>query len=286
MNKIEKIIIIIKISIIMKIVLSNQKKVAQFACILRHLKNLSSDIEWSISAEQFYTQGMDSSHACLFELQLNPEWFDVYDVKKKCMLGINCELIFKIFNCLGENQKVEIEYEETKDNLCISLLPIEGEKGIEKIFELPLINMEVDMLEVPDTEWSADIEMLSSEFSQLIDQLSIFGNDLAIKCNDEITLTGSGEHGKMNARIKNDDILLYAIEEDSEIIVNYSMVFIKEMASYSKLNKKVSIGVSINIPIKIQYDLDDFMDDEDDNDEEYISKNFIRFFLAPKIEDF
>ena len=270
----------------MKIVLSNQKKVAQFACILRHLKNLSSDIEWSISAEQFYTQGMDSSHACLFELQLNPEWFDVYDVKKNCMLGINCELIFKIFNCLGENQKVEIEYEETKDNLCISLLPIEGEKGIEKIFELPLINMEVDMLEVPDTEWSADIEMLSSEFSQLIDQLSIFGNDLAIKCNDEITLTGSGEHGKMNARIKNDDILLYAIEEDSEIIVNYSMVFIKEMASYSKLNKKVSIGVSIDIPIKIQYDLDDFMDDEDDNDEEYISKNFIRFFLAPKIEDF
>ena len=191
----------------MKIVLSNQKKVAQFACILRHLKNLSSDIEWSISAEQFYTQGMDSSHACLFEIQLNPEWFDVYEVEKNCMLGINCELIFKIFNCLGENQKVDIEYDDTKDNLCISLLPIEGEKGIEKIFELPLINMEVDMLDVPDTEWSADIEMLSSEFSQLIDQLSIFGNDLAIKCNDEITLTGSGEHGKMNARIKNDDIL-------------------------------------------------------------------------------
>lgn len=268
----------------MKLVLTNPKKVSQFACILRHLKNLSLDIEWLVDENQFYTQGMDSSHACLFELMLKPEWFDIYEVDKACRLGIHCELIFKIFNCLSENQKIEINYDEDKDNLFISLLPNEGEKGIEKEFELPLINIESELLDVPVTEWSADIEMLSGEFSQLIDQLSIFGNDLTIKCNDEIVLSGSGEHGKMNARIQNEDILLYAVEEDTKINVNYSMPFIKEMASYSKLNKKVKIGVSEEIPIKVQYDLDDFMDDDDDEEEE--AKNYIRFFLAPKIEDF
>ena len=270
----------------MKLVLRNPKKVTQFACILRHLKNLSIDIEWLIDENQFYTQGMDSSHACLFELILKPEWFDIYEVDTPVRMGINCELIFKIFNCLSESQKIEMNYSDDKDNLCISLLPNEGEKGIEKEFELPLINIESELLDVPDTEWSADIEMLSSDFSQLIDQLSIFGNDLTIKCNDEIILSGSGEHGKMNARIKNDDILLYAVEEETEINVNYSMVFVKEMASYSKLNKKVKIGVSEEIPMKVQYDLDDFMDNDEDNPEEEEAKNYIRFFLAPKIEDF
>ncbi len=268
----------------MKISLTNTKKVAQFACILRHLKNLSCDIEWHINENRFYTQGMDASHACLFEIELKPDWFDGYEVEQPTVLGINCELIFKIFNCLGENQKIEIEYDDTQDNLCISLLPNEGEKGIEKIFELPLVNIETDMLDVPTAEWSADIEMLSGEFSQLIDQLSIFGNDLTIKCNDEITLTGSGEHGKMNARIQNDDILLYAVEEDTEVNVNYSMIFVKEMASYSKLNKKVKIGVSQEIPMKVQYDLDDFMDNDEEEEDE--PNNYIRFFLAPKIEDF
>ena len=37
--------------------------------------------------------------------------------------------------------------------------------------------------------------------------------------------------------------------------------------------------------MKIQYDMDDVLDD-DEEDEEYEATNFIRFFLAPKIEDF
>ena len=35
--------------------------------------------------------------------------------------------------------------------------------------------------------------------------------------------------------------------------------------------------------MKLQYDLDFVMDQEDDDEEE--SQNYIRFFLAPKIED-
>lgn len=288
-NKIEMIVIIINhiITINMKIVLSNPKKVSQFACILRHLKNLSLDIEWLVDENKFYTQGMDSSHACLFELELKPDWFDIYEVEMSHSLGINCELIFKIFNCMGENQKIEISYNDTKDNMCITLLPHEGEKGIERQFELPLINLESELLDVPETEWSADIEMLSSEFSQLVDQLSIFGNDLRVRCNEEIILTGSGENGKMNAIIQNEDILMYALEEDVTLDLNYSMPFVKEMASYSKLNKKVKINISNDIPMKIQYDLDDFMDNDDvTEDDEEVVNNYIRFFLAPKIEDF
>ena len=38
--------------------------------------------------------------------------------------------------------------------------------------------------------------------------------------------------------------------------------------------------------MKIQYGMDTFMDnDDDDDDEEQKDKNYIRFFLAPKIED-
>ena len=38
------------------------------------------------------------------------------------------------------------------------------------------------------------------------------------------------------------------------------------------------------MPMKIQYGLDNFMDDEDE-DEDSKDKNFIRFFLAPKVHD-
>ena len=37
--------------------------------------------------------------------------------------------------------------------------------------------------------------------------------------------------------------------------------------------------------MKLQYDLDFVMDEDDDEDEESEVNNYIRFFLAPKIED-
>ena len=58
-----------------------------------------------------YTQGMDNSHACLFELNLNNDWFNEYEIgeDETYRIGINCELLFKILNCLGEEQNIELK---------------------------------------------------------------------------------------------------------------------------------------------------------------------------------
>ena len=107
----------------MKIVLTDSRKVSQFACILRHLKNMSSDITISVDKNGLYAQGMDDSHAALFEINLSKDWFAVFESEEhKINLGINCELIFKIFNCMGENQNVEITYDADEgDNIYINL---------------------------------------------------------------------------------------------------------------------------------------------------------------------
>ena len=39
------------------------------------------------------------------------------------------------------------------------------------------------------------------------------------------------------------------------------------------------------MPMKIQYGMDTFMDKDDDDEEDDVDKNYIRFFLAPKIDD-
>lgn len=270
----------------MKITLSNKQKVSQFSSILKNLKNFSNDIEIHISPSKMFAQVMDNSHACLFELHLDAEWFETYEVEQEVVLGINCELLSRVLNCLDANQKIEIKYEEDSDNLFITLFPNEGESGIIKEFKMPLIDIETDILDVPDAEFTADIEMLSQEFSELVSQLSIFGQDLQIRCKDDIRVTGKGELGSMDAIIKEDDIIMFAIEEDKELSLLYAMSYVLLITSFSKVNKKVQIHISEEIPMKIQYSMDSFMDENDDNDEESEGdKNFIRFFLAPKIED-
>ena len=84
----------------MNITLSESTKVNQFASIMKNLKHFSQDVEFVVSEDGVYTQGMDGSHVCLFELSINSDWFSSYEVEKNQVIGVNCELIFKIFNSL------------------------------------------------------------------------------------------------------------------------------------------------------------------------------------------
>jgi hypothetical protein len=140
-------------------------------------------------------------------------------------------------------------------------------------------------MNIPDVEWEADLQMVSSEFATLVNELGIFGEELIIKCGDDVKMTGKSTlAGSMNAIIKEENILRYAIEEDVVLDVKYGMNYVQQFAGFSKVNKRVNIHFSGDKPMKIQYDMDDVMDD-DDEDENSVAKNYIRFFLAPKFVD-
>ena len=187
---------------------------------------------------------------------------------------------------MKNNKNIRLDYTKDTDSLYITLSPKEGESGIVKEFKLPLMNIEANLMEIPDTDYTADIHMISGDFTALVNQLSMFGNEIQVKCSDEIRFTGKGEIGSMDAVIKEEDILMYAIVEDEELDLNFSSSYINMMVVFGKLNKKVQIHISDAMPMKIQYGMDTFMDKEDDDDdEEDKDKNYIRFFLAPKIED-
>tara|TARA_A100001015_G_scaffold30086_1_gene33523 strand:- start:3491 stop:4318 length:828 start_codon:yes stop_codon:yes gene_type:complete len=274
----------------MNIVLKDTSKIAQFSSILKNLKNFSNEIVLIVDNNQMYAQGMDSSHCCLFELVLKSSWFTEFDVEEEdsINLGINCELLSKVLNCLEQEQMIEMAHTKNEDKLLITLSPNEGKSGIKKEFMIPLMDVQYDLMVVTEDEYSVDIEMLSQDFTNLVNQLSIFGNSLAINCEDVITLRGMGELGAMNAIIKDEDILLYATEEDCKLIAFFSSSYINMITSFSKINRKIQIHINQETPMKIQYGLDNFMDDDDelpDDEEEQVDNNYIRFFLAPKEVD-
>ena len=130
----------------MKLVLTDSRKVSQFSSILKNLKNFSGDIEIHINQDKLYAQGMDSSHCCLFELELLKSWFTEYENTDIIRLGINCELLSKIFNMLGENQTIELDYKRGADNLYVTLSPKDEESGIVRKFKLPLITIQIKVL--------------------------------------------------------------------------------------------------------------------------------------------
>jgi len=256
----------------MKLVITEKNKVHQLVAIFRHLNGIVTDVNINLKSDSLYIQGMDASHACLIEINIEKEWFDGFEIEEGVM-GVNCGMLFKIIDCWKDGQTITI-YSKNYDKLSVDF---EGENTLTKRFEIPLMDIDSDVMEIPETEYQVDLCLKSTDFKEIISELSIFNNTLQLNCDEEkVILKAHGDSGTATVEIKQDDIDEYAVEEDSSLSISYGIKYINAVCAFHKLNKYIYIHSSQNIPIKLQYSLDD----EDNN-----GRNFVRFFIAPKIED-
>ena len=261
----------------MKLAITDKKKINQLVTIFRHLKGIIIDVNLILSKEMFYIQSMDSSHACLVEIKLTSGWFDKYTIKEDEVLGINSEILFKVIDCWKEGQEITIYTKNNNNNLFIDF---NGEKQVTKKFQLPLIDIDSDIMDIPEKDYDVDLLLKSNDFKELISELSIFNSTIIFKCNsddEKVIIDANGGMGAMQVEIKDDDILEFAISEDLKLSVTYALSYIHTMCSFSKLNDCVYIHSSEDVPMKLHYSLDDKDSSE--------SENYVKFYLAPKIDD-
>jgi len=264
------------------ITINNTSKVTQFNTILQNLKGISNSLLLNCDEKGIYAQGMDGSHVCLFELKIGEDWFDEYECDEACSMGINCEMLYKILSCLKEGQHISMKHDNTTSKLTIDLLG----NSYDKSFELTLIEIDSDMVELPSRESTADIKFVSKDFAELINQLSIFGEKLKFTCNDNIILNSANEFGKVDITVKEEDIVEYMMEDGAEVESYFGIKFIHMITKFANVNKEVGIHISNDYPIKMVYALDDWKDQNDDDDEgEQHLNHYIAFYLAPMEED-
>jgi proliferating cell nuclear antigen PCNA len=261
----------------MKLAITDKKKINQLVTIFRHLKGIVVDVNLILSEEMFYIQSMDGSHACLVEIKLTRDWFDKYTLKEDEVLGINSEILFKVIDCWKEGQEITIYTKNNNNNLFIDF---NGEKQVTKKFQLPLIDIDSDIMDIPEKDYDVDLLLKSNDFKELISELSIFNSTIIFKCSsddEKVIIDANGGMGAMQVEIKDDDILEFAISEDLDLSVTYALSYINTMCSFSKLNDCVYIHSSDDVPMKLHYSLDDKDSSE--------SENYVKFYLAPKIDD-
>ena len=269
----------------MKLIISNSSKAIKFTNIFNNLKNFTETTNMIFSDDGLYIQGMDKTQCCLFELKINNHWFDSYEFDKSNdaeKIGISNIIMHKILNTRRDNQKIIIIYLGTPDKLSIHFSNEENEKNeqskseFNKKIDIPLMDLESQLLSVPNTEYEAEITISSNMMREIVDELSIFNDKLEISLNEEnINLKSSGIEGEMGITIKNDDIIEYAIVENGNLKQSYSIKFFKLMTGFNKLSSEVKLGFSEVNPMLMLYELEP-------NSSEI---NYIKFYLAPYIND-
>ena len=272
----------------LNVVVSEPHKARMFSGIFQHMKHFCDHINIIFKKDIVYAQGMDNSHISVFELFIPVAWFDSYNHPGAgdIVIGINVGLFYKILNTRDEGQEIFIKHDPEKpDKLYLHFITSSASNKplFDKHFELPLIDIDSEMMSIPDVDYQAEFSLSSSNFANIIGQLKQFGADMHIKCDEtEIRLTAkSSESGNMSVVVPIDDLTLFAIDEGETLLLSFSLLHLNNLCAFHKVSDSINLKISANYPLKATYLLEKIADDDDD----YSTKARIVVFLAPRVSD-
>jgi proliferating cell nuclear antigen len=260
----------------MNIVIKNQQKAECFATIFQHIRLFTDHINITFEKERIYIQSMDTARVSIFELYLTNKWFDTYEHTNTSAItiGVNSTLLFKILNTREKTQETIIKFDENNTDKLYLEFTSENSTVFDKKFEIPLMELECDIMGIPETEYNANFTLCSMNFANIVNQLKLFGDTLDFRCTEEKILLNSltQDAGKMMVEIGIDELTEYSINEGETIELSFSIHMLHNICMYSKISKNINIYIKDNFPMKIMYNLGEE------------NANMV-FYLAPKIKD-
>ena len=257
----------------MNILINDTTKADIFSSLFQHIKLFTEQVNITFNKEKLYLQTMDSSRVSIFEMHLPEKWFDEFKLDNdiSVVIGVNANILFKVLNTRDKEQTINIQYELDSDKLNIHFT-CENKKNFDKHFSVPLINIEEELMDIPNFESNTDITVPSSYFAGIINQMEIFGDSIDFICSEE-KIQLISENGTMRVDIDVDELTSYSITEgDEDMKISFSLSRLHSICMYHKISKEMEIILTHNFPMKVIYNLD-------------FEEAKMIFYLAPKIGD-
>jgi len=257
----------------MNIHINNLTKIDTFSIIFQNLRLFTDNVNIDCNDERMYIQTMDHNKISILEINIPSSWFCEYSCPIPIVLGMNANVFSKILLSRDKQQTMHIFHTNDDEDKLFVHMAVESINTIfDRNFEIPLINLDTELMIIPPIEYQADISLPSTDFALIINQLRGFGETLQMICNETNIemITKSIEQGKMSVIVKIDDVSGFAIEESCELDMSFSLNNLNIICSYSKISKEVDIKMHKDYPLFISFRTDEI---------------YIKHFLAPKIND-
>ncbi len=279
----------------MNIQINQKSKADIFTALFQHIKCFTEHINIMFQEDKLFIQAMDGSRVSIFEIHIPASWFDVYTLSSSLTLGLHSVLLYKILSTRDSGQSIHIEFSGENgddDKLYFHFAVNTGDAtnsvaGFAKRFEMPLIDIESEIMHIPVIEYQAEFSMLSATFSGLIQQLQLFGDIVQFECSEEKVqlCSTTAEAGKMSVDIPIDDLSEFSIDEGETMILSFGLVQLRNICQYSKIAKEIDVKLSSSFPICIRYVFDKGTEQGTGQEDDDSNCARIMFYLAPKMNN-
>ncbi|KAI8452002.1 proliferating cell nuclear antigen, N-terminal domain-containing protein [Phakopsora pachyrhizi] len=249
--------------------------------VLESVKELVTDVNFDCDEEGMKLQAMDNSHVALVSLQLRSSGFTQYRCDRTMTLGINIGSFQKIVRCASNDDILTLRAQDDADLLNVIFETEKTDRLAE--YEMKMMDIDIEHLGIPDTDYDAEISLPSSEFNRIIRDLKEMGESVRIEATKEgVKFSADGDIGKgSNGDVKKDKKKAKAEPKDEEdfsvsislqqsVSLTFSIKYLSNFTKASPLASRVTLHMSNEVPLLVAYEFE---------------TGYVRYYLAPKIED-
>merc|ERR1712127_31856 len=220
--------------------------------------------------------GMDSSHVALVSLMLRESAFSDFKCDRPTSLGMNVDSLGKILKMCGPNASLKLLAKQDAD--VVSFQCESGEDDRIADFDLKLMQIEAEHMEIPEQQYKVVARLPSAEFLKVCRDLKEFGETMQIQASkDGIRFSVAGDVGTGNVVLKPreaekaEDRVTLTVQES--VTATFALRYLVTFAKAAPLSSTVELGLGPDSPLMVKYEL------------ENAENGHMQFYLAPKIDE-
>lgn len=255
---------------------AQMQEAGMFRKVVDAMKDLCKDVNFDCSEKGMQVQAMDSSHVALVSVLLRECAFAEYKCDRPLSLGVNLESLGKIVKMSGGSDSLRIKHSKEADNISFQCESTSDDRIAD--FELKLMQIENEHMEIPEQTHQVVAKLPSGEFQKICRDLKEFGETLQVKASKEgITFSVSGDLGTGNVLLKPreaekpEDRVHLTVHEP--VTATFALRYLVNFAKASPLCGSVELGLGKDAPLVVKYDI------------EKPENGHVQYYLAPKIDD-
>ena len=250
-----------------------------FRTLIEALKEILSETNWEFTESGIKIVTIDTTHTVLVYMKLDCKNFEKYHCKKRMVLGIGMTNFFKLIKTMNNNDTLTLQM--TKNNTNVLCIKIENsEKNSITRYNLNLMDIDEEVIEVPEAKFKSIISMPSNDFQKVIRDMSNLADIIEIKSiGSQLIFCCKGDFATQETIIGETMNGLSFVKENGEIVaINgeeivqglYSLKHLVLFTKCTNLSNNIELFIRNDYPIIVKYSV--------------ANLGFIRLCLAPKVK--
>ncbi|KAF8968631.1 proliferating cell nuclear antigen, N-terminal domain-containing protein [Flammula alnicola] len=172
--------------------------------LLDAIKELVTDANFECNEEGIVLQAMDNSHVALVSVKFAAPAFKRYRCDRPMPLGVNLTSLTKVLKCAKDDDICTLKAADEADVLNLVYEAKNSDRIAE--YDMKLMDIDADTLNIPETEYDARVTMPAAEFTRIVRDLSQLGESVRIEVSKEgVRFASDGEAANGSVLLRQSD---------------------------------------------------------------------------------